>query len=201
MPLPTSFYIREDVTLIARELLGKVLVTNIEGVLTSGIIVETEAYAGVADKASHAWAGRRTNRTATMYCEGGVAYVYLCYGIHHLFNVVTHMANVPHAVLIRGVEPLVGLETMLQRRRKSRVDYTLTAGPGALSEAFGIKTKHTNCSLQGPEIYIENQLINIPPGEIVVGTRVGVAYAAEDALLPYRFSVRGNKYVSRGRGL
>jgi DNA-3-methyladenine glycosylase len=201
MPLPPSFYTRTDVTLIARDLLGKVLVTRFNGVHTSGIIVETEAYEGVADKASHAWGGRRTNRTEQMYSEGGVAYVYLCYGIHHLFNVVTNIANVPHAVLIRGIEPLEGVDIMLARRRKLKSDHSLTAGPGALSEALGIKTAHTGFSLQSTELFIEDRGIVYPPDNIVAGTRVGVAYAAEDALRPYRFSIKGNKYVSRGKGI
>ena len=201
MLLNEAYYRREDVVTIARELLGKVLVTNIDGNLTSGIIVETEAYAGISDKASHAFNGRRTPRTETMYAGGGVAYVYLCYGIHHLFNVVTNMANAPHAVLIRAVEPMDGLDIMLERRRKERLSPILTAGPGAMSEALGIKTKHTGLTLQGPEIAIEDRGIKFPEGKIMAATRVGVAYAQEDALLPYRFYIEGNKYVSKGKGL
>ena len=120
--LQADFYQREDVLLISRELLGKVLCTNFYGKLTSGIIVETEAYAGVTDKASHAYGGRRTKRTETMYASGGTAYVYLCYGIHHLFNIVTNKENIPHAVLIRSIQPRDGIEIMLQRRNKKKVD-------------------------------------------------------------------------------
>lgn len=201
MILPGSFYRRKDVVKIAKELLGKVLVTNFDGVLTSGMIVETEAYAGESDKASHASGGRRTARTETMYADGGTAYVYLCYGIHHLFNVVTNVRDVPHAVLIRGLEPIDGIEVMLERRGKEVLTPSLTAGPGALSMAMGIYTKHTGYDLQGPEICIEDRGIRVSVKDIVAGTRVGVAYAAEDALLPYRFSVRGNRYVSKGKGL
>jgi len=201
MILPDSFYQRPDVVAIAKELLGKVLVTNFEGQYTSGLIVETEAYRGAADKASHAFGNRRTNRTEVMYGHGGVAYVYLCYGIHHLFNVVTNIEDVPHAILVRALEPLEGIDIMLQRRRKEKLQPNLTAGPGAMSEALGIKTKHTGLNLQGPEIYIENRGIKIPLSQLISATRVGVAYAQEDALLPYRFYIKDNKYVSKGKGL
>ena len=201
MILPDSFYQLKDVVKIARELIGKVLVTNLNGQLTSGIIVETEAYAGAADKASHAFGNRRTNRTEVMFAHGGIAYVYLCYGIHHLFNVVTNVEHVPHAILIRAVEPLEGIDIMLERRKKESLKPLLTAGPGAMSEALGIKTKHTGLNLQGPEIYIEDRGIKIAKKDIIEASRVGVAYAQEDALLPYRFLLKGNKYVSKGKGL
>jgi DNA-3-methyladenine glycosylase len=200
MVLPESFYTRANVVQIARELLGKKLVTVIDGELTSGIITETEAYAGPIDRASHAYGGRRTGRTEVMFSEGGVAYVYLCYGIHHLFNVVTNVKDTPHAILIRGLEPVDGLEKMMARRKKEQLTPLLTSGPGALSEALGITTRHTGVSLQGPEIYIQ-QGIEIPEKDIIAATRVGVAYALEDALLPYRFYLQGNKYISKGKGL
>ena len=196
MILPDSFYQRKDVVKIAKELIGKVLVTNFSNELTSGIIVETEAYAGAADKASHAFGNRRTNRTEVMYAHGGIAYVYLCYGIHHLFNVVTNVEHIPHAILIRAVEPLEGIDIMLQRRKKEKLLPLLTAGPGAMSEALGIKTKHTGLNLQGPDIYIEDRGIKVAKKDIVEASRVGVAYAQEDALLPYRFLLKGNKYIS-----
>ncbi len=201
MKLPDSFYTRKDVVKIARELLGKVLVTAFEGVYTAGMITETEAYAGVTDKASHAYGGRRTGRTEIMYKAGGAAYVYLCYGIHHLFNVVTNLEDTPHAILIRAVEPLDGIEAMLLRRGKEKLQPSLTAGPGALSMALGITTRHTGILLQGPELYIEDRGIKVTPKEIVAATRVGVAYAMDDALRPYRFYIRGNKWVSKGKGL
>jgi DNA-3-methyladenine glycosylase len=199
--LPPSFYNRPDVLVIARELLGKVLVTEINGVRTSGIIVETEAYNGIVDRASHAWNGRRSNRTEVMYAPGGIVYVYLCYGIHNLFNVVTNMQDIPHAVLVRGLEPLEGIETMLERTGKKLVRPDLTAGPGSLSKALGITTALTGRSLLGDTIWIEDRHIRIKKADIEAGTRVGVAYAKEDALLPYRFSIRGNKWVSKGKGL
>ena len=199
--LAEDFYTRKDVVQVAKDLLGKVLVTGFEEKLTSGIIVETEAYAGVSDKASHAYGGRRTNRTETMYAKGGTAYVYLCYGIHHLFNVVTNDADVPHAVLIRGIEPLDGIDTMLERRNKEKLTPALTAGPGTLSMALGIHTKHSGLSLFGEEMYIEDRGIKLMSNDIIACSRVGVAYAEEDAYLPYRFSIKGNKYVSRGKGL
>lgn len=203
MLLNKDFYRREDVLLIAQELLGKVLVTNIDGLVTSGIIVETEAYAGVNDRASHAYGGRRTNRTEVMYHDGGVAYVYLCYGIHHLFNVVTNIDGVPHAVLIRSVEPLKGIDIMLERRDKKVLTPSLTAGPGSLSQSLGIKTAHSDVSLLDSKgiIYIEDRNVNINKEQIVANTRVGVAYAQDDAYLPYRFFIKGNKYVSKGKGL
>ena len=197
MPLPESFYTRKDVVKIARELLGKVLVTEFNGIRTSGIIVETEAYAGITDKASHAHGGRRTNRTEIMYMHGGAAYVYLCYGIHHLFNVVTNVTDTPHAILIRAIEPLEGIETMLERRGKEKLTPSLTGGPGAMSQALGITTIHTGVSLQGPQIWIDEGL-KVAAKDVVATTRVGVAYAMDDALRPYRFYINGNRYVSKG---
>src|SRR5690606_10295453 len=129
------------------------------------------------------------------------AYVYLCYGIHHLFNVVTNVHGVPHAVLVRAIEPIDGIDVMLQRRGKDRLMPALTAGPGALSQALGIHTFHTGISLLEPQMYIEDRGIRIKKADIEEGTRVGVAYAQEDALLPYRFWIKGNPYVSKGKGI
>ncbi|PJJ75063.1 DNA-3-methyladenine glycosylase [Thermoflavifilum aggregans] len=199
--LPLSFYRRPDVVSIARELLGKKLVTCIDGRLTSGIIVETEAYAGVGDRASHGYGGRRTARNEMLYHAGGVAYVYLCYGIHHLFNVVTNQEGVPHAVLVRAVEPVEGIPEMLRRTGKQKPDYSLTAGPGALSRALGIHYRlHNGEPLTGNLIWIEDAP-PVPEDAIVATTRVGVAYAQEDAWLPYRFYVRDNPWVSKAKGL
>ena len=184
--LPRSFYLREDVVGIARELLGKVLVSRIDGALTSGIITETEAYAGVIDRASHAFGGRRTGRTEVMYARGGTAYVYLCYGIHHLFNVVTNASDTPHAVLIRAMHPLQGIDVMKQRRRQERLT---TRGPGTVSQALGIHTSHTGTDLLGDILHIEDRKIQVPATAIVAGPRIGVDYAGEDALLPYRFHI------------
>jgi DNA-3-methyladenine glycosylase len=161
------------------------------------MIVETEAYSGISDKASHAFGGRRTARTEVMYMQGGAAYVYLCYGIHHLFNVVTNIQGVPHAILIRAIEPLEGTDAMLERRGKTKLHPSLTAGPGAMSMALGISAAHTGSSLLGKPIYIEDRGIKVHKKDIVAATRIGVAYALDDALLPYRFFIRGNLYVSK----
>ena len=187
--ISADFYQRDDVLLISRELLGKVLCTNFHGNLTSGIIVETEAYAGVTDKASHAYGGRRTKRTETMYAKGGSAYVYLCYGIHHLFNVVTNVEGVPHAVLIRAVQPMDGIEIMLQRRNKKEMDHTLTTGPGCLTQALGITLQNSGMSLMDDLIWLEDQGIQINDHEISYSERVGIQYAGTDALNPWRFQV------------
>jgi DNA-3-methyladenine glycosylase len=187
--LTTSFYLDADVVAISRRLLGKVLCTSIGEKLTKAIIVETEAYAGADDRASHAHGGRRTKRTEPMYAAGGIAYVYLCYGIHHLFNVVTGARDSPHAVLIRAGYPLLGADVMSGRRRKSANDKSLLAGPGSLSRALGIRTDMTGTSLQGGRIWIEDHDIEFDAASIQVTPRIGVDYAAEDALRPYRFLV------------
>jgi DNA-3-methyladenine glycosylase len=192
MVLNESFYRQENVVDLARQLLGKILVTQIDGKYCSGIICETEAYEGVTDKASHAYGGRRTRRTETMYMQGGHAYVYLCYGMHHLFNVVTHKEGVPHAILIRGIIPLDGKETMLMRRKKIKVDKTLCSGPGTLSQAMGISVLHDRIALTGQTIYIEDRDIKIPDEAVMVGPRIGVDYAADHALFPYRFLIRSD---------
>ncbi len=201
MTLPRSFYLGDDVIAIARDLIGKVLVTNINGHYTSAMITETEAYEGVGDKASHAYGNRRTQRTEMMYTRGGVCYIYLCYGIHHLFNVVTNETDIPHAVLIRAAAPIDGVDIMLTRRKMTKVQPRLTAGPGILSAAMGITTTHNGLSLNGPKIFIEDRSICIPSYDIITGTRVGVAYAKEDALLPYRFCLANTQYISKGTGL
>ena len=141
MRLASIFYRRSDVVGISRDLLGKVLCTKIDGVLTEAVITETEAYAGEIDRASHAYGGRRTNRTEPMYGAGGVAYVYLCYGIHHLFNVVTGSAGTPHAVLVRAGAPLTGVEEMLVRRGRSAPDKALMGGPGTFAQALGCRLR------------------------------------------------------------
>ncbi len=194
--LPLSFYRRENVLQIAKELMGKILVTQWNGITTSGRIVECEAYAGVMDKASHAYAGRRTNRNEIMYSDGGYAYVYLCYGIHHLFNVVTHGKDIPHAILLRSLEPLKGVEEMLERTGKEKADYTLTRGPGNLSKALGIFTSHSGMLLTGKQLFLADDGFKYAAKDIAASPRIGVDYAGKDALLPYRFYVKGNPYVS-----
>ena len=189
MKLSKDFYLQEDVVSLAQQLLGKRLCTRIDGKITSGIITETEAYAGVTDRASHAFGGRRTARTEVMYAEGGTAYVYLCYGIHHLFNVVTNRENIPHAVLIRAVKAEKGLPLILARRNKVKPDKTLSGGPGTVSQALGIHVKHSGLHLSGTKIWIEDAGITFTSSEIKSGPRIGVDYAGEDAWLPYRFLV------------
>lgn len=199
--LPIEFYQQQDVVTIARALLGKVLVTNFGGELTAARIVETEAYNGIVDKASHAYNDRRTNRTKVMYEPGGRAYVYLCYGLHYLFNVVCNARDVPHAVLIRAAEPLLGIETMLQRTGKAKAAYDLTRGPANVSKALGITVKHTGLSLLEDTLFIADDKTFYAPDQIGATVRIGVDYAAEDALLPYRFIVKGSRYVSGSKRL
>ena len=193
--LPLSFYLRADVEQIARELLGMVLVTNWGGAFTSGRIVETEAYAGEIDNASHASKGR-TPRTEVIFGTGGTAYVYLCYGIHQMFNIVTNIAGIPHAILIRGVEPMEGTAIMLQRTGKKKVDETLTRGPGNVGKAFGFHTSQCGFSLVGDELYIADDGFKIKPSMIGTSPRIGVDYAGDHADWHFRYFLKGNKYVS-----
>jgi DNA-3-methyladenine glycosylase len=206
--LPLSFYQRGDVVQIAKELLGKILITRFpepgpggKAVLTAGRIIECEAYNGITDRASHAYGGRRTPRNEIMYADGGVAYVYLCYGIHHLFNVVTNVNGIPHAVLIRALEPLHGIDQMLLRTGKKRAVhqeniFSLTRGPGNLSRAMGITVRHSGYSLQEDLLCIAEDGLVYAKSQVAASPRVGVAYAGPDAQLPYRFFVKGNPYVS-----
>ncbi len=194
--LTIDFYQREDVWQVAEELLGKLFVTRFRGVETAGRIVECEVYAGVGDKASHAYGGRRTARNEAMYAAGGITYVYLCYGIHYLVNVVTGKQDVPHAILLRGLEPVRGIPAMLRRTGKPKPDHSLTRGPGNLTKALGIDTSHNAQNLLGKTIWLEDDGTRYSSDEIAKTPRIGVDYAAEDALLPYRYIVKGNPYVS-----
>jgi DNA-3-methyladenine glycosylase len=193
--LPLSFYRRHDVVSITRELLGKVLVTNWDGQCTSGRIVEAEAYAGDVDQASHAFRGR-TPRTKVMFEEGGRAYVYLCYGIHQMFNIVTNKSDIPHAILIRALEPLEGIDIMLERTGKKTLDHTLTRGPGNVGKALGFHTTQCGTELNSNEIYIVDDGFKVSEDMLGISVRIGVEYAGIDAKLPYRFFIKGNKYVS-----
>jgi len=194
--LGLSFYDRKDVVLIARELLGKILNTQFDDVHCSGRIVETEAYRGVRDRASHAFGGKRTTRSEDLYGEPGTVYVYICYGMHHLFNVITNKKNIPHGVLIRALEPMEGVEQMLIRTGKLSADFTLTKGPGNLSRALGMSKLQTGGNLFSKDIYMEDDGLRYKKDKIVVTKRIGVESALEDAELPYRFIVKGNPYVS-----
>jgi DNA-3-methyladenine glycosylase len=191
MKLPREFYLRTDVVQLAREMVGMLLVTQMDGVRTSGIITETEAYAGVNDRASHAFGGRRTARTETMFLEGGRSYVYLCYGIHSLFNVVTGPAGVPHAVLIRAIEPVDGVDVILRRRNATALRPQLCTGPGKVSSALGLHFKtHDALDLRGEMVWLESSGPGPSDDSIVAGPRIGVDYAGQDALLPYRFVLK-----------
>lgn len=194
--VPLSFYNRKDVVKIARELLGKIIVTNFNGKITSGKIVETEAYVGIIDKASHSFAGRRTSRNEHMYSAPGTAYVYICYGMHHMMNIVTNEKEIPDAILIRAIEPLEGIEIMLQRTGKNKLDKTLTRGPGNVGKALGIFKHHSGLFLLDDEIFLMDNGEKIPDENIGISKRIGVESAGTDALLPYRFYVKGNQYVS-----
>ncbi len=195
--LGLDFFRRPDVARIGRELIGKMLCTRIGGAaVTTGMIVETEAYGGVDDRASHAFGGRRTDRTAVMYRAGGVAYVYLCYGLHCLFNIITNREEIPHAVLIRAVEPRRGVDVMLRRRGRARADRALAGGPGALCRALGIALRHNGMNLTGNVIWLEEGA-PVPPSQVCRTPRIGVAYAGADAARLWRFSLRGSPWVSR----
>ena len=196
--LPPNFYLEGDVVHISKKLLGKIIVTDIDNRITYSRIVETEAYDGRMDKACHAYPNRKTPRTEVMFKEGGRSYVYLCYGIHSLFNIVTHAENVPNAVLLRAVEPIIGAETMIDRRRiKNQIN--LTNGPGKRASALGITRSCNEVVLDDPKspIYIAEETGREDPPKIIQTTRIGVDYAEEDALLPWRFYMKDNPYVSR----
>ena len=197
--LGIQFYERKDVVAIAKELLGKIIVTCFDGISTSGRIVETEAYIGITDRASHSFGGKRTARNEHMYAQAGTAYVYICYGMHHLFNVVTNALNVPDAVLIRAVEPILGIGLMLKRTNKKILDHSLTRGPGNVGKALGISKNHSGLNLLGKKIYIcEEPSADFYCDEKSMGAskRIGVENSGEAALLPYRFYIKGNPFVS-----
>jgi DNA-3-methyladenine glycosylase len=196
MKLPRAFYTRPNVLEVARDLLGKKLVVpNKSGQRVAGIIVETEAYRGPEDRASHAYGGRRTNRTETMFGLGGIAYVYFVYGMYNQFNVVTNVENRPHAVLVRALEPVEGLD-VIKRRRARRSEYEWTSGPGRLCIALGIDRKLDKADLLGDRVWIEEGL-SISPREIARGPRIGIDYAESWMKKPWRFWVKDNPFVSR----
>ena len=199
--LQKDFYIKEDIVQISKGLLGKVLVTNIDNQLTSGIIVETEAYRAPDDKASHAHNNRFTERTKVMFEEGGCAYVYLCYGIHHMFNVVTAKKGIAHAILVRAIEPVDNIVLMCERRKMQHTDHRLTGGPGKVGKALGITTQLTGYSLvdRTTPIWIEDRGINIDENQIIASPRVRVDYAEECAAWNWRFRIKDSKWTSRDK--
>ena len=199
--LPPSYFESTDVTFLARDLLGKFLCTEIDGLFTSGMIVETEAYRGPDDRACHAYNNRRTSRTEVMFGGGGHAYVYICYGMHHLMNVVTGPKDDAHAVLIRALEPADGIEIMAERRQLDISDVRLTKVPGSLSVAMGLKNPLSGTSLYDPKspIWLEDRSVKYSATEICISKRIGVESAGEAAHWLWRYFVKGNKYVSAKR--
>lgn len=196
--LPREFYTRPNVLGVARDLLGKLLVVPAaSGERVSGMIVEVEAYRGPEDRASHAYGGRRTRRTETMYGQGGVAYVYFVYGMYYQFNVVSNVADIPHAILVRALQPVEGIERMRERRHQ-HPDHNLTNGPGKLCIALGIDRTLDNADLSGERVWLE-EYEAISPRRIAKGPRIGIDYAEDWIEKPWRFWIRDNSYVSRKR--
>ena len=187
----------KDVINVSKNLIGKILITNFDNKLTGGIIVETEAYAGINDRASHAYNNKKTKRTETMFMSGGVCYVYLCYGIHFLFNIVTGPKNHPYAVLIRAIEPTIGITHMINRRNFKNKNFNLTNGPGKLSKALGITKNINGEKINTKLIRLEDNMSKIDKKNILSSPRIGVDYAKEDAQLPYRFYLENNNWVSK----
>ena len=197
MKLPRDFYFQDTVT-VARALLGCILWRRIGRTLLAARLVETEAYLGANDMASHARRGLRSPRNESMYLAGGHAYVYFTYGMHWCMNVVTQEADVAEAVLLRGAEPVRGIESMRKRRPKAKRDRDLTNGPGKLCAALSIDENLDGVPLDGHLLWVEEG--GVPEGEIAVSPRIGVDYSGDSACWPLRFFVRGNEYVSRRTG-
>ncbi|MEO5979508.1 MAG: DNA-3-methyladenine glycosylase [Chryseolinea sp.] len=196
MKLTESFYRRTNVVKIARDLLGKVLYTSINGIITGGMIVETEAYSW-KERGSHAYGAKKTERNSIMFAEGGHSYVYLCYGIHHLFNVVTNTTDTAEAVLVRALQPITGEDFMLERRGKIQHNIHLTSGPGKLTKALGIDRKWNGKYLLDNDIWIEDLGEKVSNKAIDATPRIGIDYAGEDAKLPWRFTIRNNPWISK----
>jgi DNA-3-methyladenine glycosylase len=194
--VPREFYTRTNVLSVARELLGKLLVVpGPNGDRVSGTIVETEAYRGPLDRASHAYGGRRTKRTETMYGLGGTVYIFFVYGMYNQFNVVTNVQDVPHAVLVRALQPVEGIDVM-RERRPGQPDRNLTNGPGKLCIAMGIDRRLDRADLLGKEVWLEAGE-RIPARKIASGPRIGIDYAEEWVNKPWRFWIKDNPFVSR----
>ena len=190
--LPRSYFLNEDVVFLARDVLGKVLCLDGAAGPCEAIITETEAYAGVNDRASHAWNGRYTKRTSTMYQTGGTVYVYLCYGIHYLCNIVSNVEGIPHAILLRGA----------MVRGEASADWKPVNGPGKLTKNLGINMEYNGLDLcNSSRITLENRGIDVPSAAIQVTPRIGVDYAGADAALPYRFvwDISGLSFDERQR--
>ena len=198
--LGLSYYLNDDVVALSRDLLGKRLMTRIGGdVITGGIIVETEAYDGLKDSACHAFVGRYTQRTKVLWKEGGLAYVYLIYGMYYLLNLVTAPEGIPMVVLIRALEPTDGIDLMMLRRKLTKIEPRLTAGPGLLTQALGITNEHYGASLLDDTIWVEDDGLRYTHEEIIASPRVNIGYAGDDVHLPWRFRVKGNKWTSKAK--
>lgn len=197
MKLGLDFYQRPDVLQIARELLGKHLYTNINGVITTGRVVETEAYRHEGDHSLALHLQRKRRQAQGLYQPGGHAYIYTVYDRHALFNLTTHDAAHPDAVLIRAVEPLVGIEEMLRRRGLGALVRALTAGPGVLSQALGITPALSGTALNGDALWFEDHGEPVADADVLASARVGLAYAGPEAAgLPWRFRVRTSRWTS-----
>lgn len=200
-PLPPSFY-RRPAEEVARDLLGRYLVRELEGERLVLRLVETEAYLGAPDRASHAWAGRRTPRNESLYLPGGYAYVYFIYGMHFCLNAVTGEADIGSAVLLRAGEPVEGEERMRENRGWTRVPRPgdLAGGPGKLCQALAVGRDLDGVRLDRPPLWIARGapvLSGTGEEEIAAGPRIGVDYAGEAAAWPLRFMLRGNRHVSK----
>jgi len=188
--IPLEFYRDNNIICLAKFLIGKIIYTNIDGWISGGMITETEAYKGPEDRASHAYRNRRTKRTEVMFYSGGLAYVYLCYGIHHMFNIVTGGKNYPHAILVRGIYPVFGVDIIKKRRRwQNKSLKGICSGPGNVGQGLNIRVFHSGISLSGDTIWIEDHDINFRNSDIVAGPRIGIDYAGKDAKLPWRFLI------------
>jgi DNA-3-methyladenine glycosylase len=196
MIIPVNYFLNDDALFIAEDLIGKYLFTTIDGQISGGIITETEAYKGTNDQASHAFGGKHTLRNEIMYAEGGVAYIYLCYGIHHLLNFVTNKANIPDAVLIRSIYPTHGEELMLQRSGKNHITPDIGKGPGKVTKLLGITLAENGIQIPSKKIWLEDRGAIIKKEDILRTPRIGVGYAKEDALLPYRFVLPSYSFKS-----
>jgi len=189
MLLSETYYLHHDVVFLAKDLIGKYLFTKIDGQLCGGIITETEAYKGIEDRACHAFGGRRTLRNEMMYAQGGVAYVYLCYGIHPLLNVVVNQKDTPDAILIRAIHATHGEELMLKRTGKPQMKSQVTDGPGKVTKALGVTLVDNGESFLNKRIWIEDRGFDLSKTKILNTPRIGIDYAGTDAFLPYRFKI------------
>ncbi len=195
--LSARYYQQDDVLAIARDLLGKHVYSSIAGELTGGLIVETEAYRGPDDRGSHAYNNKRTPRNEIMYHAGGLAYMYICYGIHDMLNIVTGSEGMSHAILIRAIEPQTGLDVMRKRRNIFDQDRRLCQGPGALAKAMGLTKLHNGHDLQGDVIWLEDRKVAYKDSEVIASARIGMNFDGPYKSIPWRFYVKGNPFVSR----